>query len=213
MFTGLIQKVGQLVKVENTADGGIITIGHDPWNTPLAEGESVAVQGVCLTVTRYASDQFACNVLGETLARTNLASKRPGAPLNLERALRAGDRFGGHFVSGHVDGVGKVVSVDAAGGDRSLEIGCDEELVRDIVLKGSIACDGVSLTVTGTSAVSFEVNIIPFTRYHTTLGEIEAGGTVNLETDMLGKYVRRYMEARGSESRVEMEDLRNAGFL
>lgn len=213
MFTGLIQKVGRLIRLKNVAEGGIITIGCDPWDTPLAEGESVAVQGMCLTVTHYEHDEFVCDVLSETLTRTNLASKPPGAALNLERALRVGDSFGGHFVSGHVDGIGKVISFEKEGTDWVLKIGCDEDLLSSIVPKGSIACDGASLTVTRITAALFEVNIIPFTYKHTTLCCLKAGDTINLETDMLGKYIRRYLSAEEPISRLDMDHLRKAGFL
>lgn len=213
MFTGLIQKVGQLIRLENTHSGGIITIGSCKWNTLLVKGESVAVQGVCLTVTRPERNEFACDVLGETLARTNLISKQPGAALNLERALRAGDRLGGHFVSGHVDGIGKVLSFRKQGTDWVLKIGCNKDLLCNIIPKGSIACDGVSLTVTRISPASFEVNIIPFTYKHTTLGCLKTGEAINLETDMLGKYVRKYLSAGESSSVLGMDHLRRAGFL
>lgn len=213
MFTGLIHKVGRLIKLENAAGRGVLTIGHDPCDTPLQEGESIAVQGVCLTVTHRRTDQFVCDVLDETLDRTNLSSKRPGASLNLERALRVGESFGGHFVTGHVDGIGNVISFTKTDGDRVLEIGCDEDLTRDMVPKGSIACDGVSLTITVVATASFRVKIIPFTFEHTTLCGLEAGNTVNLETDIFGKFVRRYFDARQQDSGLDMEDLRNAGFL
>lgn len=213
MFTGLIQKVGRLIRFKNTAEGGIITIGYDPWDTPLAEGESVAVHGVCLTVARYKQDEFACDVLSETLARTNLASKRHGAALNLERSLRVGDNLGGHFVLGHVDGIGKAISFGREGKDWILKIECDKNLLSNIVPKGSIACDGVSLTVTRITTDSFEVNLIPFTYNQTTLGRLKAGDIINLETDMLGKYVRRYLSAGEPSSKLDIDHLRKAGFF
>lgn len=212
MFTGLIERVGWLSRMEKSSGGARIVIGHEPWDEPLKPGESVAVQGVCLTVVRPEPRQFICDVLNETLKRTNLGAAAPGTHLNLERALRAGDRFGGHFVSGHVDGTGTVVKLTKAGRDWVLGIECSPELAQAIVMKGSIACDGVSLTVTAVSAAGFEVNLIPFTWSGTSLSRLTVGGRVNLETDLVGKYIRHDAESRRPESRVTLDRLRDAGF-
>jgi len=212
MFTGLIQKVGRVVKVERAGKNGVITIAHDPWDEVLTLGESVAVQGICLTVVRSDLNQFVCDLLGETLKRTNLAAASRGTPVNLERALRASDRIGGHFVTGHADGTGEVVRLEKIGSDWMLGIECHPDLVHGIAMKGSIACDGVSLTVTALSPVGFEVNLIPFTWQNTSLNRLKIGGAVNLETDLIGKHVRRFIEGRDSSSRITWDKLHKAGF-
>ena len=213
MFTGLIERVGTLVALRNSGEDASITIRHEPWDSPLDVGESVAVNGACLTVTRSTAREFCADVLGETIRRTNLGDKRPGDPVNLERALRAGDRLGGHFVAGHVDGLGIVDSVRPAGRDRVLRLRCEPALMRDVVLKGSVACDGVSLTLTAVMESAFEVNIIPHTWRQTTLHRLQAGDGVNIETDMMAKYVRRCAETQGGSGTVSLETLQRAGFL
>jgi len=213
MFSGLIEEIGQLAALDKSADGVVLKVRHDAWDPPLRTGESIAVQGVCLTITTCERDKFACDVLDETLSRTNLASKRPGALLNLERALRPNDRLGGHFVAGHVDGIGVLRGRSKASGDWVLEVECGEELATGICEKGSIACDGVSLTVADVSRKSFATHIIPFTWEHTSLRALGVGDTLNLETDILEKYVCRYLETRNADSGVTLDDLRNAGFV
>ena len=213
MFTGLIEKIGRIERIERIETGARLTIAHDAWTSPLVPGDSVAVQGACLTVTRPAAQSFTCDVLEETLQRTTLAHAESGMAVNLERAMRAGDRFGGHMVSGHVDGVGVVRRIENSGRDIILEIACAPELLGGMVMKGSIAIDGISLTITGISDEAFAVTLIPFTREHTTLNNRKPGDAVNLELDMLGKYVRRYMEQTQSSAKpVTMDDLQRAGF-
>jgi riboflavin synthase len=213
MFTGLVQKVGKLVSLDKRADCGVVRILCEPWDMPLVAGESVCVSGVCLTVVESCAESFVCNVLDETLGVTSLSVKKPGMPVNLERAIQAGERFGGHFVSGHIDGVGKVVSVGMSGMDRVVEVECGDELMAGIVMKGSIACDGVSLTVSGLLERSFKVNIIPFTWENTALAGSVVGALINVETDMLGKYVRRYCGGIGAGSGVTFDGLVKAGFV
>lgn len=213
MFTGLIEKVGELVGLQRTSDGGRIAVHCAPWPDSLVPGESVAVQGACLTVVEVRGDGFVCDVLEETLRRTNLGAKRPGDRLNLERALRADGRLGGHLVTGHVDGTGSVAAVRNTGRDWEMDVACAPEVCEGIVIKGSIACDGVSLTVSRVSEAGFGVNIIPFTWKQTSLSSLRAGECVNLETDYVGKYVLQYMRrtAQGRSS-VSIASLRNAGF-
>lgn len=213
MFTGLIQKVGRLSGVERVAGGARLIVGHDPWDEVLVPGESVAVNGACLTVAGSGNESFTCDLLDETAGRTNLADKPLGAALNLERALSVGDRFGGHIVSGHIDGLGKLTERRRAGRDWVFAFACDAEIAAGIILKGSIACDGVSLTVTSIAGGIFEVNVIPFTLENSNLGGLAVGDTVNLETDLVGKYVRRYLGADGGESGLTMDRLRDAGFM
>jgi len=207
--------MGQLVALEKRGEGALATIQYEPWpNDPLLTGESVAVQGTCLTVANGSqSGLFQCDVLAETLATTNLGTKQPGALLNLERAMRQGDRLGGHITSGHVDGVGSVDSISKREDDHVLRIGCDEALASGIILRGSIAIDGISLTVTAVDDDGFEVHIIPHTWQHTSLRERTRDDTVNLETDVLGKYVARSLSKREERRPLSIEDLVRAGFV
>jgi len=212
MFTGLIQRVGRLADRQVRGTGARLTIEHAPWETMLVLGESVAVMGACLTVTAREPGWFSCDALAETLDRTTLGRLAVGRAVNLERALRVGDRLGGHFVSGHVDGLGTVEELRPAGADRILRIACDPDLARGMVWKGSIAIDGVSLTLTAAEAAGLEVNLIPLTWEETTLGTLTPGTRVNLETDMIGKYVQRYLGGHGDGGGLTVEKLMRAGF-
>lgn len=162
----------------------------------IERGESLAVQGVCLTATAVLADGFAADVSPETVARTTVRSFRPGRRVNLERALRLGERLGGHLVSGHVDAAVEIVALQARQEFRTLRLALPRELAPEVARKGSVAVDGVSLTVAEVGDGWFEVALIPTTLAATTLGERRAGDLVNLETDVLAKYVRRAMEGR-----------------
>lgn len=211
MFTGLIEKVGILASATARSDGMRLVIRHDVWTEPLTLGESVAVEGACLTVTAATPGEFACDVLKETLDRTTLGGKRTGTAVNLERALRAGDRLGGHFVTGHVDAVGKVLALTRRGDDWILEVEGGPLVMEQVVYKGSIAVNGVSLTVAEARARSFVVHMIPHTWKHTSLNGLHVGEGVNLETDLLGKYVIK--QIRGlAPTGVTMEKLASSGF-
>jgi riboflavin synthase len=212
MFTGLIQQVGSLAGKKPRRDGMSLVIRHAPWDSPLGVGESVAVQGACLTVTSLHAGEFSCDVLAETLKKTTLGDMSPGAKLNLERALRADERLGGHIVTGHIDGPGKVLSLAQKGADWILEVACGDELLSGIVSKGSIAIDGVSLTVADLRQKSFTVHLIPQTWSHTSLQALKTGREVNLETDIIGKYVQRYLGRMQGNKGVTMEKLQAAGF-
>ncbi|MFC1452271.1 riboflavin synthase [Verrucomicrobiota bacterium] len=214
MFTGLIEKIGCLTDTTPIEGGAVLTVGHTPWDQPLVPGDSVAVQGACLTVVRAAGTEFVCDVLAETLQRTNLGAVKRDTRLNLERAIAAGSRFGGHFVSGHVDGVGEVESLRRHGQDHTLRIHCAEKLAEEVLSKGSVACNGVSLTVTEAGARGFAVELVPYTWNRTSLRDLEAGDSVNIETDMIGKYVRKALAGAGGHGiGLDMERLRSAGFL
>jgi riboflavin synthase len=190
VFTGLVQDLGRVANVERSADGVRITIAT-ALAGELSHGDSVAVNGVCLTATGLASGTFEAEVMNETLSRSSLAAAAAGAEVNLELPLRAGDRLGGHVVQGHVDGIGAVASVGDDGFARRIEIEAAPELLRYVVEKGSIAVDGVSLTVAELGHQSFTVSLIPQTLQRTNLGKAEPGTTVNLEVDVLAKYVER----------------------
>ena len=212
MFTGLVQQVGTLAGRKARADGASLAIRHEAWAVPLVLGESIAVQGACLTVTSLHPGSFTCDVLHETLEKTTLGDLSLGSPLNLERALRADERLGGHIVTGHIDGQGVVSSIGQKGADWILEVACGDELLAGIVPKGSIAVNGVSLTVAALRQKSFAVHLIPHTWSHTSLHALKAGHAVNLETDLIGKYVQRHLSRMQGDKGVTMEKLLAAGF-
>lgn len=213
MFTGLIETVGTLRVLERHEGGARLTVAVHGWQTPLVSGESIAVQGACLTVAGFDASSFHADILEETLRRTNLMGKRSGQALNLERALRLGDRLGGHLVSGHVDTVGTLESIRIEGRDRVLRIRCGREAATEVVEKGSVALDGISLTVSAVSDGAFEVCVIPWTWGHTSLQERQPGDMMNVETDMIGKYIRRHLTQRGGSGGVDHDMLAAAGFI
>jgi len=190
VFTGLVQDLGRVDAVDATGDGARLRL-----RTALAgevrEGDSVAVNGVCLTATAVDADGFAADVMHETLRRSSLAQAVPGGRVNLELPLRASDRLGGHVVQGHVDGVGRIAAVREDGFARVVTVAAPPELLRYVVEKGSIAVDGVSLTVARLDDEGFDVSLIPETLERTTLGAAAVGDAVNLEVDVLAKYVER----------------------
>ena len=186
MFTGLVARMGTLTSLD---EGRLAIAVESPLG--LADGDSISVNGVCLTATAVSERGFEADVMGETLRRTALADLAEGDPVNLEPALRASDRLGGHIVQGHVDGTGVVESVGSEGSARLVRIEAPGELLRYVVKKGSIAVDGVSLTVTEVDDEAFSVGLIPETLERTTLGAATAGRRVNLETDVLAKYVEK----------------------
>ena len=191
MFTGLVQTKG---KIAALAEGRLSV--ETPAPLGLAEGDSVAVNGVCLTATGIENGRFDADVMPETLRRTSLGALAEGDPVNLEPALRADGRLGGHIMQGHVDGTGTVASVREEGVARVVRIACAAELLRYVVEKGSIAVDGVSLTVSAVDEAGFEVSLIPETLERTTLGAAEPGRVVNLEVDVLAKYVEKLVGSR-----------------
>lgn len=212
MFTGLIEQVGELAQFDSRGDAAHLVIRCAPWPDPLKIGESIAVHGVCLTVTAVDGTGFECDVLQATLQRTNLAVLPRGAALNLERALRLGDRLGGHMVTGHVDGTGQLVQRRMDGPDWTLVIACAAGLRSGLVPQGSIACDGVSLTVAELHADRFAVHVIPHSWAHTALRALRIGDAVNLELDLLGKYARQ-ASGGGVHSTVSLDLLARTGFL
>lgn len=188
MFTGLIEEQGRVLTPPRN---GKLSLAADKVTEGLALGDSIAVNGVCLTVSAFSGQRFTADVMPETLHRSNLGELRTGSLVNLERALPATGRFGGHFVSGHIDGVGTLHSVRPEGNALIFSIRAAPELLRGIVEKGSVAIDGISLTVVEVTETLFSVSVIPHTAAVTTLAGKRPGDHLNLETDMIGKYVLR----------------------
>jgi riboflavin synthase len=193
MFTGLVADLGHVIDVQSTGDGVVLRV-RSALAPEIGLGDSVAVNGVCLTATAVADEGFSTEVMNETLRLSSLAEVRSGAPVNLELAMRASDRLGGHIMQGHVDGVGTVDAIEPDGFSRRVRIAAPDGVLRYVVFKGSIAVDGVSLTVAGLDDRSFTVSLIPETLQRTNLGAAEVGDTVNLEVDVLAKYVERLMQ-------------------
>ena len=211
MFTGIIQAVGRVAAIERRGTDARLHIT----GLPLADGalgESIAVSGVCLTAVEFSADGFAADVSGETLACTTLGDWTVGQAVNLERALAVGDRLGGHIVSGHVDGVGEVVSRRPDGRSERFTLRAPAALARYIAAKGSITVDGVSLTVNTVAGAEFGVNIVPHTLTHTSLDALRAGSRVNLEVDLLARYLERLL-GRADGSSIDMNLLAENGFL
>lgn len=195
MFTGLIQGLGTVADVSRRPDGVRLAVSSQ-LAARLREGDSVAVDGVCLTATEVQRARFGADVMNETLGRTSLADVQPGAQLNLELPLRAGDPLGGHIVQGHVDGLGRLADTVQDGFARRLRIDAEAEVLRYVVVKGSITVNGVSLTVAETDDRSFTVSLIPETLQRTNLAAVEPGARVNLEVDVLAKYVEKLTVAQ-----------------
>jgi riboflavin synthase len=190
VFTGLVAGKGTIRAMQDDGDGVRLRVAS-PLAAELAPGDSIAVNGVCLTAVEPDADSFAADVMAETLRRSSLAPLGEGDEVNLELPLRAGDRLGGHVVQGHVDGTGSVEDVREEGFSRVVRIAADPGLLRYVVEKGSIAVDGVSLTVSAVDDAAFEISLIPETLERTTLGAAAPGRTVNLEVDVLAKYVEK----------------------
>ncbi len=191
MFTGIVEELGEVVAIEDLGDAARLTVRGAQVTSDAAAGDSIAVNGVCLTVTGSAGEEFTADVMRETLTRSSLGALAPGAPVNLERSVRLADRLGGHLVQGHVDGVGELLSRTPAEHWDVVRIALPPGLDRYVVEKGSIAVDGISLTVVAVTGGWFEVSLIPETLKRTTLGHKQPGETVNLEVDVIAKYVEK----------------------
>ncbi len=198
MFTGIVQDVGRVLAREPRGGDVRLTIGCERLDMSTTRvGDSLCVQGCCLTAVELAGKTFAADVSRETLALTTLGGLEPGAPVNLEPALRAGDPLGGHLVSGHIDGVARVTGVHSDARSWRLTIETSAALARYLAPKGSVAVDGVSLTINEVAGSSFGVNIIPHTQSHTTLGQLGVGARVNLEVDQVARYIERILSDSG----------------
>lgn len=199
MFTGIVEELGKIQRITRSSTKQSICINCSKILEDIHIGDSIAVNGVCLTVVEYKADFFIADVMNETFNRSGLGSLSIGNVVNIERAMPANGRFGGHIVSGHIDGTGRIKSIKQDGNAVWFEISADERILEGIVEKGSVAIDGISLTVAEVGPYSFKVSIIPHTLKETVLGYRGIGDTVNLENDVIGKYVKKFVE--GSENK------------
>lgn len=212
MFTGLIENIGTVAKMARRGEGIFITINFSSEFDGLKIGDSISVDGVCLTITHLQNQSFSAEASAETVVRTTLGNKRPQQKVNLERALRLSDRLGGHLVTGHVDEVAKITVITPQGSSQKIVFQVTEKCIRYLVEKGSVTVDGISLTVNEVKSDRFSVNIIPHTASHTTLGSKKVGDEVNIETDILGKYVEKLI-TKGPGKKVDVALLAEHGFL
>jgi riboflavin synthase len=218
MFTGIIEETGEYLGLQKGASSAVLTIRASKVLSGTAVGDSIAVNGVCLTVVRLFPDRFLADVMPETLRRSTLGDLKTGDQVNLERAMAADGRFGGHIVAGHVDGTGVIRSIRPESNAVLYTISADPKILRYIVEKGSVAIDGISLTVASLADDSFTVSVIPHTREITALAFRKAGDQVNLENDIIGKYVERLImpgssNTSDSGSGISMDFLVENGFL
>ncbi len=208
MFTGIVEEVGRL----KILDGGRVEISCAAILADMKIGDSISTNGVCLTVVDFGENFFAADVMPETLRKTSLAELNRGGLVNLERALKVGDRFGGHIVSGHIDGVGKILGIRAEGNALLVDVAAENFLLRHIAPKGSVALDGISLTVVDAGAENFSVSMIPHTRAVTNFSGKRVGSPVNIETDILAKYVDRLLNLPAAPQTLTREFLTANGF-
>lgn len=200
MFTGIIEEVGMVTGIHRKANSASIEIRAERVVSDVKTGDSIAVNGICLTVTSHTAHSFTADMMHETMRRSAMKYIRNGSPVNLERAMMAGDRFGGHIVSGHIDGTGIIKKIQKDEIATWYTIGAEERLLRYIIEKGSIAIDGISLTVASVQPDSFCVSVIPHTAANTTLPGKKTGDVVNLENDCIGKYVEHFLHTGGTEN-------------
>lgn len=215
MFTGIVEEMGTIQKIERGSQSAVLSIRCEKVLEGTQIGDSIAVNGVCLTVTSLRSDGYNADVMAETMNRSSLGLLQPGSRVNLERAMPADGRFGGHIVAGHVDGTGTIVKIEKDETAVWYRIEAAPEVLRYIVEKGSITIDGISLTVAMVSDTDFQVSIIPHTQANTVLSDRKTGDVVNLETDIIGKYVEKLLQPQKTpekESKITLEFLAENGF-
>ena len=212
MFTGIVEEKGTVKRISR-GQNSCIEIQADKIFSDIHIGDSIAVNGVCLTVTDFSGNIFTADVMNETFSRSSLGSLRAGSHVNLERAMSANGRFGGHIVSGHIDGTGKIISTRKDDNAVWYKISADKNIIKYIVEKGSVAIDGISLTVAKAERDNFSVSVIPHTSEETILSEKKAGDIVNHENDIIGKYVERFLNSGKTEkSGITMDFLAKNGF-
>ncbi|MCL6571579.1 MAG: riboflavin synthase [Bacillus sp. (in: Bacteria)] len=213
MFTGIIEEIGVVSNIQRTGASFVLAIEAKKIIKDIHLGDSIAVNGVCLTVTSFSGKQFTVDVMPETVNATSLNMVGRGSKVNLERAMAAGGRFGGHFVSGHIDGTGVIKSKKSFKNAVYYEIEAERELLRNVILKGSVAVDGTSLTVFGVTETSFTLSLIPHSLLETILGLKGSGDIVNLECDMIGKYVGHFIKNLTSDNKQKSKTTITAKFL
>lgn len=216
MFTGLIEEIGRVKAISKGARASVLTISASKVLSDVKLGDSISTNGVCLTVVSFTKDTFTADVMPETMKRSNLDRLKSGDAVNLERALRLGDRLGGHLVSGHIDGMGQVKNIDEDENAIWLTVEAAPMMMQYIIEKGSVALDGISLTVATASLSDFKVSIIPHTKDVTTLHAKNVGDWINIECDMLGKYIARAEQFKGmaeDHKKLNLAFLRENGFL
>ena len=215
MFTGIVEEVGLVKSIKRGANSMVLTIEASKVTEDLKLGDSIATNGVCLTVTSFGNSYFCADVMHETMNRSSLGSLKIGSGVNLERAMQLNGRFGGHIVSGHIDGTGEISKID--GDDNAIwyTIKTTKSIMKYIVEKGSITIDGISLTVAALldNDAGFKVSIIPHTRQQTTLSQKKVGDIVNLENDVVGKYIERFISFNNNESTHKKDSKINTTFL
>jgi len=216
MFTGIIEKIGRVADLCRSGGSWLLALELDELADDVAVGDSVAVDGVCLTATGVEDGTVTFDLSGETVERTTIGDRSRGGAVNVELALRPGDRLGGHFVTGHIDGVGTIRELKQLGEDWKLTVAVSDELTDLLVEKGSVAVDGISLTVAGSPSRTFEVAVVPHTMRSTTLQHRGAGDSVNIECDLLGKYVRKFTASEDAaddeDSTLTVERLKEEGY-
>lgn len=218
MFTGIIEEIGKIKSSSRKGNSIELSLEASKVLGDVKLGDSIAVNGICLTVTSFTKSSFTADVMPETMSRTNLASLSNGARVNMERALRMGDRLGGHMLSGHIDGLGEIVGNKADDNAIWVTIATPKNILKYIIEKGSIAIDGISLTVAYVDEKVFKVSIIPHTQGETTLTSLKIGSKVNLENDLTAKYIEKFIfhkddEAKEKKSSLSMDMLMENGFL
>ncbi|MDP2895860.1 MAG: riboflavin synthase [bacterium] len=213
MFTGIVEEIGKVVSLQTSGAGGRLVLEAEKVLEGTQLGDSILVNGACLTVSSLSGGRITMDLLGETLSKTNLGSLRRGDIVNLERSLTPQSRLGGHFVLGHVDGTGTITRFEKSGEDMVLEIEAEEEIVKRLAPKGSVAVDGMSLTVVSVVNRRFTVHIIPHTLSFTNLRERKPGDKVNIEVDVFARYLYDFLSRAGKLAGVTEETLRRAGFV
>lgn len=211
MFTGIIEELGKVKQIQPSSEAMCLTISASKILADVQLGDSIAVNGICLTVTKFTNDTFTVDVMPESMRATSLKSLKIGQPVNLERAMLANGRFGGHIVSGHIDGTATIVRKQNVSNAVYIELKMAPELTKQCIVRGSITIDGISLTIFELTDTTVTVSIIPHTYKETVLGFKQIGDIVNIETDLIGKYVKKLMTAH-SKKEVTFDMLSRAGF-
>jgi riboflavin synthase len=211
MFTGIIEEKGIIKSVKTEGRSSRIVISAHKILEDMKAGDSINTDGICLTVTGFSANTFTVDVMPETMQRSTIGKMKPGSIVNLERALRLSDRLGGHIVSGHIDGTGKIERIRKDENAVRISITAEDSILKYIVEKGSVAIDGISLTVVSADRHSFEVSVIPFTQAETSIFDKKVGDPINIECDIIGKYVEKL--ASSGKERVDMDFLKESGFV